>query len=112
MQVGVPQDAEQPGTGAAWVAQLVQALLRLAEGLLYQIFGIGAGTGQTIGVAIQRIGILLDQTLDHFRAAGQSHRTTSSSSMNRRRHIYSRRGEKKSLTFRPRLLLRAAEAHP
>src|SRR5262245_56073821 len=73
VEVGVPQDAEQPRLGPPGVAELVHLHLRLTNRLLCQVFGISGGAGQTVRVPVQRQVVFIDELLDASLAAGPLH---------------------------------------
>src|SRR5262249_41469951 len=101
MQVDIPQDAEQPRLSAPRIAELRQVELRLAEGLLRYVFGVGSGAGQAVSIAVQGRVMRIDQTLHVPLTAGQPNSGTPSTGHDPGPwRFIPRRGEKPAKSFR------------
>ena len=83
MQVGIPQDAEQPRSGPARIAKLVELELRLAKRLLRQVVGVGRRTREAEGVTVQRFVMGIHKVLDAPPIAGPLHEAPTLTRMSR-----------------------------
>src|SRR3954453_16284179 len=88
VQVGVPQDAEQPRLGPGRIAKLVQLELGLAKRLLRQVVGVGRRPGQPEGVSVQRLVVGVHKLLDAPLTAGPLHTRTYTDSHDPRRAAF------------------------
>jgi hypothetical protein len=73
VQVEIPQDRKEPGLGPFEVAKLAQLRVGLAKGLLGKVFRVGRTTTEPVGIAVERLVMLIDEGLYSPTITGRIH---------------------------------------